>query len=302
MSFLNPVSEPVLRFKSTDAGAPQINYNVRVAGDVKAVLKACLVTGYGAIASAGWTAANEVAHVIEFVSPGAAMSDYRIGVDDTSVGSTAWYYQYQDVRTNPAYNEPTKGFSYVDKTHASNGWQLLVTDRGILLLEFVQHTTVSKLSTRITYIGQVKSALASQNGKNIAYFNVGHNSPIGYASRFFNQSGGYVHGHIEAQTNVIVSSATSVALSQDDYPTGNAEVDLAGEIYLVGSSPKSLVAKLPPILSKIVNNLSDMFGVYDVIIDGRQAVSVCAGDPDTTANTVGRYSRTFLIYLDYWEY
>lgn len=302
MSFLNPVNEPVLRFSSTDADAPQINYNARVAGDVKTVLKACLVTGYGTKEGAGWSIVNEVNHIAEFVSPSAAMSDYRLGIDDTSTSGTTWYYQYQDARVNPGYNAPTKNFTFADKGHASNGWQLLVTDRGILLLEFVQHTTVSKLSTRITYIGQVKSALASQNGKNIAYFNVGHDSPIGYASRFFNQSGGYVHGHIAAQTNVIVSSATSAALSQDDYPTGNAEVDLAGEIYLVGFSPKSLVAKLPPILSKIVNNLSDMFGVYDVIIDGRQAVSVCAGDLDATANTAGRYSRTFLIYLDYWEY
>lgn len=66
MSFLNPVSEPVKRFKSTDAGAPQINYNARVSGDVKTVLKACLVTGYGAKASAGWSIVNEVDHVAEF--------------------------------------------------------------------------------------------------------------------------------------------------------------------------------------------------------------------------------------------
>ena len=145
MSFLNPVSEPVLRFSSTDASAPQINYNARTAGDIKAVLKACLVTGYGAKASAGWSIVNEINHVAEFVSPSAAMSDYRLGVDDSTTIKTTWYYQYQDARTNPNYNEPTKSFSYVDKTHASNGWQMLVTERGIVFIELVQNSVVNKL-------------------------------------------------------------------------------------------------------------------------------------------------------------
>ena len=44
---------PVTVYRSTDAGAPLLtNSN----GSLIAVLKACLVDGYGSKASAGWTA------------------------------------------------------------------------------------------------------------------------------------------------------------------------------------------------------------------------------------------------------
>jgi hypothetical protein len=178
MSFLNPVNEPVLRFKSTDAGAPQINYNARVAGDVKTVLKACLVTGYGDKASAGWSIVNEVNHVAEFVSPAVAMSDYRLGIDDTSASSTTWYYQYQNVRKNPSLNAPIKNFgSYIDKNHASNAWQLLVTQRGLYFVEICKHSGGDVLVARMTYWGMVKSALVSDVGENISWFCVGWCAP-----------------------------------------------------------------------------------------------------------------------------
>lgn len=297
------MNEPVLRFKSTDASAPQINHNARTAGDVKAVLKACLVTGYGAKTSAGWSIVNEVGHVAEFVSPSAAMSDYRLEIDDSSTSSTAWYYQYQNSRVNPTYNVPTRSFSNADKTSGENGWQMLVTERGIVFIELVQHSVVNKLSTRITHWGAVKSAIPSITGKNICFFNIGHNAGISLP-RYFYSSGAYVHTNLETHTSAFMSAATSNALWNTifTYTLDISNVDLVSPIYIASNNNNLLIGELPPILSKIVNSTADVYGVSEFTIDNRNVLSVCAGYSSSDINSVVTQSRTFLIRTDYWEY
>lgn len=301
MSFLNPVNEPVLRFKSTDSGAPQINYNARVAGDVKAVLKACLVTGYGAVASAGWTAENEVSNVIEFVSPSAAMSDYRLGIDDTSASSTTWYYQYQGTRVNPIYNAPAKSFQFVDKTHSSNGWQLFVTARGILFIESLQATAVNKLSPRITYWGQIKSAITDIGGQNILFFNVGHNGAISIPAYIYNSDSQF-HINIGASVKAYMSAATSGMLSANVSVFDTSNVDLVSPIYLSSSAKNSMLGEIPFMLSRCLSSGAQMFDSTDLTLDGRSVMSVCAGFTDNRAEVIATYSRAFFVKTDYWEY
>lgn len=300
MSFLNPVNEPVLRFSSTDADAPQINYNARVAGDVKAVLKACLVTGYGAISSAGWTAENEVGNVVEFVSPGAAMSDYRLGIDDSVTSRTTWYYQYQNIRTDPTLNAPTRDINYAVKTHSNNGWQLLVTERGIVFVELVQHAFVNRLSARITYWGAVKSAINDTSGGNICFFNVGHSGTITQPYYFYDRLWP-AHIALATHVNAYISAATSNALSFGDYAIGGSNVDLISPIYFASGRRDALVAELPPMLSKIVNSADDTYGISESLLDGRNVLSVCAGGNDSVPKAYAS-GRTFLIRTDYWEY
>lgn len=301
MSFLNPVNEPVLRFKSTDTGAPQINYNARTAGDVKAVLKACLVTGYGATASAGWSIVNEVDHVAEFVSPSAAMSDYRIGVDDSSTSQTDWYYLYQNIKTNPFNNRVTKSISVIDKTHANNGWQLITTNRGLLFVELWQHSAVNKITARITYIGQLKSALLANDGVNMCFFNIGHKSTLTYPSHFYTEPA-LVHKNVQNLTNLKLAAATSPSSEKIDYAFGVSGADLVSEIYLHTTQGDTLVAKMPPVLSKIVNKATDTYQVKQFDLNSRPVLSVCAGHADFNVSKAESYSRTMLIPLDYWEY
>ena len=300
MSFLNPVNEPVLRFKSTDAGAPQINYNARVAGDVKAVIKACLVTGYGATASAGWSIANEVNHVAEFVSPSVAMSDYRLGIDDTSVSSTTWYYQYQDVRINPAYNAPSKNIVNIDKLHASNGWQLFVTLRGIVFIELFYSTVVNKLSARLTYWGQVKSGLIATTGANMMFFNIGQSATIGEAMYLYNIS--YPHFKLESFSGTRVFAATPFAADANDYNLSVSNVDIVSAMYLASTNKDVVLGELPGMVSKVVNNTADMYGISEQTLSTRPVLSICCGYNDPRAQYMHSRGRTYLIYLDYWDY
>lgn len=56
MSLLTPVKVPVKVYRSSDASAPLLDKN---ANCITTILKACLVTGYGAKEGAGWTLAFE---------------------------------------------------------------------------------------------------------------------------------------------------------------------------------------------------------------------------------------------------
>lgn len=299
MSFLNPVNEPVLRFSSTDADAPQINYNARVAGDVKAVLKACLVTGYGATASAGWATTNEVGNVIEFVSPSAAMGDYRLGVDDSSASSTIWYYQYQNVRTNPTKNNPTKSFSNINKTSENNGWELLVSERGLYFIEIVYAQFVNEKVCRITYWGQVKSAAKTNPEKNIAFFNVGWNATAVSSTNFFTpdtSNAFYIVGDF-ASINFASMDIDRLKAPGQDY---SASVRVNAALYLRSGS--KFVGQQVGLLTTSNTTQDELLGVYDLNIDGRTAVYFCASFSFNTADTIKDFARGITIYTDYWEY
>lgn len=304
MSFLNPVSEPVLRFKSTDAGAPQINYNSRVAGDVKAVLKVCLVTGYGTKASAGWSIVNEVGHVAEFVSPSASMSDYRLGIDDTSASNTTWYYQHQNVRTNPKYNTPLKTLSGINKSSAQNGWEMLVTKKGVFFIEKVFSTLASNLSARLTYWGLNKSALDDTGTINVAFFNEGHQGASDFAYQFFNNA---VANHLISTRNALkFSGSTPFILPGGTYNTivdyifNVSNTDIASPLYLTDG--KSFVGQQPGILTQVVNQESQVYGVSDTDVAGRPVLKLCLGYHGNSPEYVYSRARNMLIYLDYWDY
>lgn len=301
MSFLNPVNEPVKRFSSTDADAPQINYNARVAGDVKTVLKACLVTGYGDKASAGWSIVNEVDHVAEFVSPSAAMSDYRLGVDDSTTTKTDWYYQYQDARVSPSYSNPTKSFGFADKTHVSNGWQLLVTARGMVFIETVLSVVVNKLSSRLTYFSQIKSGLETTGSANIAFFNIGNSASISQPRWLYDAA--YPHFRLESESSARIIGTTPYLFSHDDYAFSSSLLDIATELYLAVPTTGVLIGRLAGVILKAVNNPADTYGLTETTIDSRPMLSVCAGYGSTNmlSITLSR-GRTFLLPLDYWEY
>ena len=315
MSFLNPVNEPVLRFSSTDADAPQINYAARTAGDVKTVLKACLVTGYGAVASAGWSIVNEVNHVCEFVSPSAAMSDYRLGINDTSTSSTTWYYRYQNARTDPATNKPTKNFTNVNKTSARNGWQLLATEQGILFIEILDDTIALGLVTRVTYFGRIKSALKNEAGNNIGWWSLGHNGfdPTAFfntstyigSSSYSDNTHHFRVGAYVSPTIVIMNTRRVNAYYASDVLSA---VEVVSKWYLYDSVRDNInggagfAGEHPAVLIADCNDNAERFKVQDKLFDARPVLSVPVSYATGDIERYHLYTLTLLINLDYWEY
>ena len=301
MSFLNPVSEPVLMYSSTDANAPKINYAARAAGDVKTVLKACLVTGYGSKAGAGWSIQNETATVAEFVSPGVAMSDYSFGVTDTSASNTTWYYKYKGTQTNPAYNTPNKSFANINTTHADNGWRLIVSKRGMIFIELVQSTVVNKLSARLTYIGAVKSAVTDTNGINIAFFNIGHSAAISEPANFYSIN--YPHIRVESLNQLAIHSALPFLSDRGaDLATNVSQVDIISHYYVSSAYDAIFAAELPGLVGKIVNDKEKIYGIANETLENRHVLKICLGYQDNRTQYMYSRGRVMLIYLDGWSY
>lgn len=328
MSFLNPVNEPVLRFSSTDAGAPQINYNARVAGDVKAVLKACLVTGYGAKASAGWSITNEVDHVAEFVSPSAAMSDYRYKIDDTSNTETRWSYIYQGVGMSiGAISNVSKiPSSDITKTSTKNRWELLVTAQGFWFINALFEPRLNGLISHYVYFGRVKSALApSGNVSNVLFLSSGALSKgsldgtKGYFNElfvFFEKQAHVVLGDYTA--NMQLSHAASNTLSAYGIPRGYSILNISDDVRIIGENknnglfPSSthqtgfeIIAQIPGLRIRTVSYDNDLFSVYDEVSDDGRPVIVTRAGRITSAET-DFYRRAargeVLIHTDYWGY
>lgn len=300
MSFLNPVNEPVLRFSSTDANAPQINYNSRVAGDVKAVLKACLVTGYGAKASAGWSAVNEVGNVINFVSPSVAMSDYQLGIDDSSASGTTWYYKYKESRINPTDNAPIKTFNYANETSAANGWDLIVTASGFYFIERITHSTIQAVQGRLTWFGRVKLALSGDNNvHNMGFWSVGYQAPETYSWQFFSSSSARYY-KIDNYTAPDFAATNIGIMSSYPFTAGASVADMASELFLVKAGV--MLGQHPGLLLTALNSPADRYGVYETTIDARPVLYVSLGVALDDLESILGGTRGVMIRLDNWGY
>lgn len=305
MSFLNPVNEPVLRFSSTDADAPQIDYNARVAGDVKTILKACLVTGYGDKASAGWSIVNEVDHVAEFVSPSVAMSDYRLGIDDRSASSTTWYYQYQDMRVNPEGNALSKSGTFMDKTSAANRWELLVTERGFYFIERVLFKSFGLLGDSLTYFGQTKLATTALN-RNIAWWCLGFSGNVNQEASptsFFLASPNSVSQRITLPIAVDTHINTNLGFISDYRDSSTQSyVDVTTPWFF--GSKKEIVAQQVGCLLTPKKDTDIAQKTIINTIDGRAVLTVQpASRGDARADYWTKANKVYVsIYLDYWEY
>lgn len=301
MSFLNPISEPVLMYSSTDANAPQINLAARTAGDVKTVLKACLVTGYGTKQGAGWSIQNETATVAEFVSPSALMSDYRFGVDDNSTSSTIFYYMYQNAKQGFSYANTPKNPQNTTLNSPKNAWTLLVTAQGILWIEKFLHAPTNLEMCRVFYWGRVKSALINDAGKNISMYIFGYGAQVGTSSAFFSNNGFY-HIALANYTSCDKNGANISALQNPATNRSAATIELTNSVFL--SSSGILLGEMMPILMTRLNDNSNLFGMRQVTFNGRPALYICIGSSNSTSikGYFEQYCDGCYVYLDTWGY
>lgn len=301
MSFLNPINEPVLMYSSTDANAPQINYAARAAGDVKTVLKACLVTGYGTKQGAGWTMQNETATVAEFVSPSTLLSDYRFGIDDNSTSATTFYYTYQNAKSSFGYASPPKNLSYTTLNSPKNTWTLLVTKQGVLWIEKFLHAPTNLETCRIFYWGRVKSALIDDAGKNISMYSFGYGSQVSTVSTFFSDNT-YYHIALASYTSCARDGANISLLKYSTTARSATTIELTNSFFL--SSASNLIGEMMPILMTKLNDSSKLFGMRQVTFNGRPALYVCIGAMNSanSAANYDKYCEGCYVYLDTWEY
>lgn len=307
MSFLNPVNEPVLRFSSTDANAPQINYAARAAGDVKAVIKACLVTGYGSRPSAGWSIVNEVNHVAEFISPSAAMSDYKIKIDDSLATSTKWNYLYQGALENFGGGVLSKNSALPYKPSADNRWDLIVSARGFYFIETIRSQyDFTVLGSSVLYFGPLKADKETIN-RNMAFWCVGFNSDsigTGSPTEFFKQSVTLASKHISVTGNLVnYDEHTQIMLLTSDSKTAaSSELEIWSNWYYRTLTGQVLLQQVGVLLHARSNTNTSATNL-PTELNGRPVAVFMPIRGVTLKDQVLSSSRALIaIYLDSWEY
>lgn len=128
MSLLTPERVPVKVYKWDDVGAPQLDSTV---GCVATIIKACLVTGYGTQASAGWTMPFEdTAAGVKVLRPEVSPhTDFylRLSADTGTKMAAQVYLNMTDANTGDLKLQCGTPFVYADGLTTT--WILIATGR-----------------------------------------------------------------------------------------------------------------------------------------------------------------------------
>lgn len=314
MSFLQPVSHNVLHYNNGDLDAPQINYNKREASDILNVIKACLVTGYGNKAAAGWSVSgNTTQSTTELLPASPILSDYTVLITDT-ISSTNWSYNYQGINVKPNITMPPKVVSDIDKQNPLNGWHMIVTAEGFWFIEKFYVQPAGGILSRFLYFGRVKSALIDNtSGKNIAFMSFGQGTDVRATNTnntaFIN--GGGVHYELDNFTKLSHAHA-AMPLFSYGIMQSNTTIELADSLYIVSKNPgtgqyedgSEIVGMVPGIMLVSTIRSGQQFVCEYISHANRPMLRVSIGrdassDPEFFKNAA-RFD--ILIYLDYWEY
>lgn len=134
---------PVTIYRSTDAGAPVLSGEV---GKIAEVLKACLVTGYGALPGVGWTCPAEATGRKSFRNNSVLGTGMYLLVDDNApgagLGKEARVYGYESM-SDPADLDTGVnliGLRYIRKSSLADttvrAWIVVASDRTFYLWIF----------------------------------------------------------------------------------------------------------------------------------------------------------------------
>ena len=152
MSLRNPVKYPVKYYSWQDTQAPQLS---NADGVIKTILKACLVTGYGSKAGAGWTSLFEDAYRIVLRRPLRTGNPPDIKIENGTITGTTVRHRIvaQDNPTGLDDANELSAVNLVSKGSVGQQWHMLVTDFAFILI----YDIGSGLPSRsILYVGSAQ--------------------------------------------------------------------------------------------------------------------------------------------------
>lgn len=144
MSLLLSVRYPAKLYSHTDADAPKLT---DADGAIKTILKACLVTGYGAKASAGWTMLFDDATRIVLRLPESQLH----GFPDIKIENGAGKYRVVSQDNPTAVDDATELASVPllsRDRYLKNEWFLVATDVGFVFYYRAGQDDTSDVSTK----------------------------------------------------------------------------------------------------------------------------------------------------------
>lgn len=281
MSLRNPVRYPVKFYSWKDTQAPQLS---DVDGAVKTILKACLVTGYGSKAGAGWTSLFEDDYRIVLRRPLRTGNPPDIKIEN---GVTKGVTRHKIVtQNNPTGLDDANVLAQVNlltrpqsSANLTPEWYCLVTDFACMLVYGID-------GMHMTYIGGVS---AMSNAINEIFVVTDIPAMIGADGRY--------------------TSSAYTAFPSDNYQFRNARVTVSYKrknILTLGWAEKGTGDYLAqnivvddyiflPFMIAMSTNIEDNLN-KNITIDSRPMFRYVQKSPSQSSEV-----RAIYIPIDYWE-
>lgn len=283
MSLRNPVKYPVKYYSWQDDQAPQL---ANVDGVIKTILKACLVTGYGSKAGAGWTALFEDAYRIVLRRPLRTGNPPDIKIENGTITGTTVRHRIV-AQDNPMglddTNELSSVFTMMRDAKAGKEWHCIVTDFAFLLC-YQMSESAATLRNNAFFVGSVKKL---QDADQDIFFlwknpeeNGNGNSNFAYA--LLDDKVSYVNARTKAgylTKNYLTLTATEKEFNNDFFAQ-KVLIDKVAELPFftaVGNTYTNTATSMVSINSRqMLRYINTQFGSYS-------------------------FKRPIYIPLDYWE-
>lgn len=284
MSLKQPVKYAAKLYSHNDAGAPQL---ADTDGVIKTILKACLVTGYGTKAGAGWTALFDDAFRIVLRRPLRTGNPPDIKIENGVINGIASHRVVS--QNNPTGLDDTVELAAVNllarDTQSTNKWYLVVSDFGLLFAYgMAENNNSTYKALGMLYIGSLVGLVNDVTGMVASYHKDtklnGQHDPW---SRAFAS----VHTPLkDLWTNQDYLNKSYHQISGPERQFNN---DCVAQKILLGANGASL-----PFYTSIASSYTDLTA-SEINIDGRPMLRI--------VNRMGQDSdsRPYYIPIDYWE-
>ena len=276
---LNTQLKPVTLFKSTDEGAPVLSAS---AGSLKALLKACLVTGYGNKTALGWEMPFEDANNAAFRSKSPESSRYFLKINQPQTRTaTVQAFRAMTLLTAGSgefgYTGNYQKFSFVESgRNQQDNWWLIGHDGAFVLIVGANHQNDAVM----LFFGDVPSVVPNDTGNCLILHSSSNSYDYFNSSTFsFVGSGGnktYIGKRwdnselgAECELHSLLSGGSLGDMAYPDKITGGLS---ASEIYVFEKNNGLNLRGLLSGIFKTAHNLQDLPNGTSVVLDGTSDV------------------------------
>ena len=290
MSLRNPVKYPVKYYSWQDDQAPQLS---NADGVIKTILKACLVTGYGSKAGAGWTALFEDAYRIVLRRPLRTGNPPDIKIENGTITGTTVRHRIV-AQDNPTSLDDATELSAVNllarDNKAGSEWHCIVTDFAFLLCYQMAENNNSGDRNYAMFVGGAKKLLDSD----VEYFFATTQSSIGVNGLW---TGSWLNGILGPASNFVALRRNKTYTTKNILTLAATETQINNDFF-AQKIIIDAVAELPFFAS--VSLSWDNLTTKIVSINNRQMLRY-VNKTVVSSNGSNYNFRALYIPLDYWE-
>ena len=284
MSLRNPVKYPVKYYSWQDTQAPQLS---NVDGAIKTILKACLVTGYGSKAGAGWTALFEDAYRIVLRRPLRTGNPPDIKIENGTISGSTKRHRIV-AQNNPASISDTKElssvFTMMKDPSCGVEWHCIVTDFAFLLCYQMSEANADISRNNAFFVGSSKKLKDADLDVFLLYKNPKETG---------NGNGNYGYALLDNEVIYIDARKKTQYLTKNYLTLTAAEKEIDNDFF----AQKVLIDKVAelPFFTSVCDQYSDL-ATSIVSINGRRMLRYV-----NVQYASYEFKRPLYIPLDYWE-